>query len=132
MNSIFVDLQIPIKARCTYQLSHSCHSLGNLIPIRSFIRNIHFVVRFSCKIDLRIHIIIVTLSPANHRGRNAQIACNGRPTMPREVIGQMSFYTAQFGNGFQLLVASRITRHREYFVVFCHAFLLLYDTSGYI
>ena len=48
------------------------------------------------------------------------------------MIGQMGFYTAQFGNGFQLLVASRIARHREYLVVFCRAFVLLYDTSGYI
>ena len=44
----------------------------------------------------------------------------------------MSFYTAQFGTGFQLLAASRITRHKEYPVVFCHAFALFYDTSGYI
>ena len=113
MNSIFVDLQIPIKARCTYQLSHSCHSLGNLIPIRSFIRNIHFVVRFSCKIDLRIHIIIVTLSPANHRGRNAQIACNGRPTMPREVVAQGAAHPCEDGKGFHVPAEVRMVYHRE-------------------
>ncbi len=27
------------------------------------------------------------------------------------MIGQVDFYTAQLGNGFQLLVASRVTRH---------------------
>ena len=52
--------------------------------------------------------------------------------MSGNMIGQMGFYAAQFGNGLQLLVANRITRHRKYLVVFCHAFVLLYDTFGYI
>lgn len=44
----------------------------------------------------------------------------------------MDFYTAQLGNGFQLLVASRIARHGEYFVVPCHTLVLLYYLSGNI
>lgn len=50
----------------------------------------------------------------------------------REMIGQTGFYTAQLGNSFQLLVASRVAWHGEYLVVPCHAFVLLYYLSGNI
>ena len=48
------------------------------------------------------------------------------------MIGQVDFYTAQLGNGFQLLVASRVTRHGEYFIISCHTPVLLYYLSGNI
>lgn len=41
----------------------------------------------------------------------------------------MGFYSAQLGNGFQLLVASRVARHGEHLVVLRHAFILLNNLS---
>lgn len=41
----------------------------------------------------------------------------------------MGFYSAQLGNGFQLLVASRVARHWKHFVILCHTFILLYYLS---
>ena len=38
----------------------------------------------------------------------------------------------QLGNGFQLLITSRVARHREHLVVLCHTFVLLYYLSWYI
>ena len=48
--------------------------------------------------------------------------------MPGNMIGKVRFYAAQFGNGFQYLVAGRVAWHWEYLVVPCHAFVLFNDT----
>ena len=52
--------------------------------------------------------------------------------MTGNMIGQVCFYTAQLGYGFQYFITSSITWHREDLVTFRYAFVLLYNLLGNI